>query len=153
MQESRLKVFLKNNNITYRSVTHPQVFTSQETAESAHISGKELAKTVMVKIDNNLAMAVLPSSYNIDFAQFKESTGAGKIELAKESEFEDLFPECETGAMPPFGNLYGMHVFVDDHLCQDHEITFNAGTHKELITLLYRDFERLVHPEKTQFAC
>jgi len=132
---------------------HPQAFTSQETAASAHISGKELAKTVIVKIDGNMAMAVLPSNYTIDFSRFKEATGAKKIELANEDEFEDIFPECETGAMPPFGNLYGMEVFVAEELSHDYDISFNTGVHTELITLSYNDFERLVHPRTTQFAC
>lgn len=153
MAVSRLKSFLDNNKIKYRTLIHPQVFTSQETAASAHISGKEMAKTVIIKIDGNLAMAVLPSNYNIDFGRLKEATGAKKIELATEDEFEDLFPECETGAMPPFGNLYGMEVFVAEQLSQDYDISFNAGVHTELITLSYKDYEKLVHPRTTQFAC
>jgi Ala-tRNA(Pro) deacylase len=151
MADSRLREFLEHNNIKYHTLTHAQVFTSQETAESAHISGKELAKTIMVKIDGNIAMAVLPSSYTIDFGRLKEAAGSENVELASEEEFEDLFPECETGAMPPFGNLYGMEVFVDEQLGEDEEISFNAGTHTELIRLAYKDFERLVHPRKAQF--
>jgi Ala-tRNA(Pro) deacylase len=153
MTVSRLKKFLEDNNIKYDTLTHGQTFTSQETAESAHITGKELAKTIMIKVDGTMAMAVLPSAFNIDFGRLKEAAGAETVELASEDEFEDLFPECETGAMPPFGNLYGMEVFVADQLSEDEEISFNAGTHTELIKLAYRDFEKLVHPRKTQFAC
>jgi Ala-tRNA(Pro) deacylase len=112
MTVSRLKKFLEDNNIKYDTLTHGQTFTSQETAESAHITGKELAKTIMIKVDGTMAMAVLPSAFNIDFGRLKEAAGAETVELASEDEFEDLFPECETGAMPPFGNLYGMEVFV-----------------------------------------
>jgi Ala-tRNA(Pro) deacylase len=151
MAVSILRKFLEENNVKYHTLTHSQAFTSQETAESAQISGKELAKTIMVKIDGNMAMAVLPASHTIHFGLLKKATGAKKVELASEEEFEGLFPECEPGAMPPFGNLYGMEVFVAEQLGEDEEISFNAGTHTELIKLAYRDFERLVHPRKAQF--
>ena len=151
MTVSRLKTFLENNNIKYNTLTHSQVFTAQEVAASSHISGKELVKTIIVKIDGKMAMAVLPASCSIDFDRLKEAAGTGKVELAREEEFEGLFPECETGAMPPFGNLYGMEVFADEQLSEDEEIAFNAGSHTELIKLAYRDFERVVHPRKAQF--
>lgn len=151
MPISKLKTFLENNNIQYDTLTHSQVFTAQETAASAHISGKELAKTIMIKINGTMAMAVLPASSTIDFVRLKEAAGGRTVELAREEEFENLFPECETGAMPPFGNLYGMEVFVDERLSEDEEIVFNAGSHTELIKLSYRDFERTVHPRKAQF--
>jgi len=152
MSVSRLKKYLENNNIRYDILTHSQVFSAQETAESAHIPGKELAKTIMVKIDGNMTMAVLPASHNIDFVRLKEAAGAERVELAREDEFEGMFPECEPGAMPPFGNLYGMEVFVAEQLSEDEEISFNAGSHTELIKLAYKDFERLVHPRKAQFV-
>lgn len=153
MAVSRLRSFLEDNHIKYRTLRHPQAFTAQETAASAHLSGKELAKTVIVKIDGNLAMAVLPSNYNVDLGRLKQAAGAKEVELANEDEFDELFPECEPGAMPPFGNLYGMKVFVAKELSNDYEISFNAGIHTELITLAYSDFEKLVHPTETQFAC
>lgn len=152
MPLGKLKAFLEENNVQYSTLTHSQVFTAQETAASAHISGKELAKTIMIKIDGKMAMAVLPASASIDFDRLKAAVGSEKIELAREEEFEDLFPECETGAMPPFGNLYGMEVFVDEQLTRDDEIAFNAGSHTELIKLAYRDFERVVHPRTAQFV-
>lgn len=153
MAANRLKEFLDSNHISYMTLVHPQVFTSQEVASSAHISGKKLAKTVMVKIDGRMAMAVLPASSHIDFIRFRDEINAGKIELAREDEFEDLFPECETGAMPPFGNLYGIDVIVAEQLCNDKEIAFNSGSHTELIKLAYDDFERLVHPRTAKFTC
>jgi Ala-tRNA(Pro) deacylase len=128
------------------------VFTAQEIAASAHIPGKELAKTVMVKIDGKMAMAVLPASYRIDFDLLQGATGASTIELASEEEFEDLFPDCEVGAMPPFGNLYGMDVFAAASLAEDTDIAFNAGSHSELIRLPYKDFEKLVGPKVLQFS-
>jgi Ala-tRNA(Pro) deacylase len=152
MPFSKLKTFLENNNIPYTTLTHSQVFTAQETAEAAHVSGKVLAKTIMIKVEGTMAMAVLPASSSIDFERLKEAAGGRTVELAGEDEFEDLFPECETGAMPPFGNLYGMEVFVDERLSEDEEIAFNAGSHTELIKLAYRDFERSVRPRKAQFV-
>ena len=111
-----------------------------------------MAKTVMVKIDGKIAMAVLPASYKVDLEHLKEAVGGATIELANEREFRDLFPGCETGGMPPFGNLFGMDVFVSAKLAEDRDIAFNAGSHTELIRLAYADFERLVKPRVVQFA-
>ena len=107
---------------------------------------------MMVKIDNKIAMAVLPASYKVSFDLLKEAAGAAKVELAHEQEFRDMFPELEVGAMPPFGNLYGMDVFVDESLSQDDEIAFNDGSHTELMKLAYRDFEQLVKPKTARFV-
>ncbi|MBI1991226.1 MAG: YbaK/EbsC family protein [Betaproteobacteria bacterium] len=115
-------------------------------AESAHIRGQELAKTVMVDIDGKLAMAILPASEKLDLRLLKQAAGASKVRLASEDEFRDKFPECELGAMPPFGNLYGMEVFAAETLAADEEIVFSAGSHTELIRMAYKDFEHLVQP-------
>jgi Ala-tRNA(Pro) deacylase len=147
MPVKKLKDFLDNQKIKYVAITHSPAYTAQEIAASAHIRGKELAKTVVVKIDGKMAMAVLPASYRVDFDLLKKAAGASTVELASEKEFKDLFPECEVGAMPPFGNLYGMEVFVADSLAEDEEIAFNAGSHTELIKLTYKDFERVVKPK------
>jgi Ala-tRNA(Pro) deacylase len=152
MPAKKLKVFLDSNKIKYKTLSHPTVYTAQEIAASAHIPGKELAKTVMVKIDGKIAMAVLPASYKVDFELLKKATNAKKVELASEQEFQDIFPDCEIGAMPPFGNLYGMDVFVADSLAEDEEIAFNAGSHAELIKLSYNDFERVVKPKVMKFS-
>ena len=106
----------------------------------------------MVVINGMMAMAVLPSSYHVDFNLLKEITGEGNVRLASESEFKDMFPDCEVGAMPPFGNLYNLDVFVAKVLTEDEEIAFNAGTHTEVIQMTYRDFEKLVHPKIMKFA-
>lgn len=152
MPVKKLKIFLDSNNIRYVSIKHSQVFTAQEIAASAHISGKALAKTVMVKIDGKLTMAVLPATDKVDFDQLKKTAGAEKVELASEDEFKDMFPECEVGAMPPFGNLYGTDVYVDEKLTRDELIAFNAGSHTELIQLPYNDFERLVKPKTAHIS-
>lgn len=152
MPVHRLKEYLNSNNIKYVSIVHSEAYTAQEIAELTHVSGEELAKTVIVKKDGQMVMAVLPASHRIDWNLLKAVTGAVKIELAGEKEFEDMFPDCEIGAMPPFGNLYGMEVFVEESLTKDKEIAFNAGSHIELIKLPYEDFLRLVKPKVVKFS-
>jgi Ala-tRNA(Pro) deacylase len=152
MPAQKLKEFLDSHKIKYVTIRHSLAYTAQEIAASAHIAGKELAKTVMVKIDDKMAMAVLPASFQISFDLLRKAAGASKVQLANEQEFRSMFPESELGAMPPFGNLYGMEVFADESLSQDDEIAFNAGSHTELIKLAYRDFERLVKPKSAKFA-
>jgi Ala-tRNA(Pro) deacylase len=152
MPAKKLKEYLNNNNIKYVTIFHSQAYTAQEVAATAHIPGKELAKTVMVKIDDKMAMAVLTAADKVDFDSLKEAAGAGKVELASEQEFENMFPGCEIGTMPPFGNLYEMQVFVEENLTEDTEIAFNAGSYTELIRLSYKDFERLVKPAVVKFS-
>ncbi len=145
-----LKEFLDQNHVMYESIEHAPAFTAQEIAASAHISGQMVVKTVMVKVDGVMKMVVLPANDKINFNRLKQSIQANTVELADESEFSDLFPECETGAMPPFGNLYGVEVLVSEHLTSDPGIVFNACSHWELVRMSYQDFERLVHPRKVQ---
>jgi Ala-tRNA(Pro) deacylase len=152
MPVKKLKEFLDSNKVKYVSISHSAAYTAQEIAASAHVPGKDLAKTVMVKIDGKMAMAVLPASYKVDLAHLKEAIGAKAIELAGEREFRDMFPGCETGGMPPFGNLFDMEVYVSAKLAEDQEIAFNAGSHTELLKLAYKDFERLVKPKVVHFA-
>jgi Ala-tRNA(Pro) deacylase len=148
MPTKALKEFLDREGVKYVTVTHSTAYTAQEVAASAHIKGKELAKTVMIKLDGTMAMAVCSASCRIDFELLRESLSVQAAELAEEKEFKDLFPGCEIGAMPPFGNLYNLPVYVSDELSKDEEIAFNAGTHRELVKLAYADFERLVNPVK-----
>lgn len=152
MPVQKLKDYLDENNIKYVVISHSSAFTALEVAASAHLPGKELAKTVMVKIDGKMAMVVLPSSYKIDFDLLKDVTNAEQIELAEEDEFSSLFPNCQVGTMPPFGNLYDMDVYVAEALTKAEEIAFAAGSHSELIKLAYADFEKLVKPVVKQFS-
>ena len=147
MPAQTLKSFLDSNHVKYTTITHSPAYTALETAESAHIPGKELAKTVIVKVDGEFAMAVLPASKHVSLARLREAAGAGDAEIASEEEFESLFPDCELGAMPPIGVLYDMPVFAAEELAEDDEIAFNAGSHSELVQLAYSDYERLVHPK------
>jgi Ala-tRNA(Pro) deacylase len=146
MPVQKLKEFLDQNKVKYVAIKHSPAFTAQETAASAHIPGKEVAKTVMVKIGGKMAMAVLPASFQVEFDLLKEAAQGATVELATESEFRELFPGCELGAMPPFGNLYDMEVYVASCLAEDEEIAFAAGSHAELIRLSYKAFEALVKP-------
>jgi Ala-tRNA(Pro) deacylase len=147
MPAQQLKSFLDNNHVKYTTITHSPEYTAQEIAASAHIPGKDLAKTVIVKVDGEFAMAVLPASMHVSLNRLREAAGAGDAEIASEEEFEKLFPDCELGAMPPFGNLYDMPVFAAKQLTEDDEIAFNAGSHSELVQLAYSDFAKLVHPK------
>jgi len=152
MPAKQLKDFLDSHNVKYVTIAHSTAYTAQETASLAHIRGTEFAKTVIVRIDGKLVMAVLPASYHVDLTAFKTAAQGKKIALASETDFRDKFPGCEAGAMPPFGQLYGTPVFVDESLTQDKEIVFNAGTHDELIRLSYEDFARLVQPKLATFS-
>lgn len=147
MPLQKLRDFLDSHSVKYVTIKHSPAFTAQEVAASAHIPGKELAKTVVVRLDGTMAMAVLPASYRVDMEQLKRATNANAVVLASEQEFKDMFPGSEVGAMPPFGNLFGMEVFVSKALAEDDEIAFNAGSHTELIRLPYRDFAELVKPK------
>ncbi len=146
MPLTQLMRFLDDNDVAFETISHVQAFTAQEIAQVAHVPGKEVAKTVLVKLDGTLAMVVLPAPDRVSPERLRDATGAHEVELASEADFEDRFPGCEVGAMPPFGNLWGLTVFVDERLREDEQIAFNAGTHTELVRLAYGDFERVVEP-------
>ncbi|MGA2991849.1 MAG: YbaK/EbsC family protein [Candidatus Korobacteraceae bacterium] len=146
MPIARLKQLLDQNSIRYVIQSHSTAYTAAATAAITHTPGKEIAKAVMVSIDGVLAMVVVPGSKHVDFRALKTALGANEVVLAHEHQFAHVFPDCEVGAMPPFGNLYNLPVFVDESLAEDAEIAFNAGSHRELLRLAYRDFANLVKP-------
>lgn len=148
----KLIEYLADNGIDHDLTVHPQAHASRETAVKAGVPGREFAKTVLVRLDGLISMAVLPADHKVNFALLREAADAETISLALEDEFAARFPDCELGAMPPFGNLYGMPVYVDATLADAETITFNAGTHTETITMLYADFERLVAPQLARFT-
>ena len=148
----RLREFLDTHGVRYFVVSHSPAYTAQEIAAAADVPGQELAKTVMVNIDGKMAMVILPASRQLDFELLRELTGTRNVELASEKEFAGLFPDCEIGAMPPFGNLFGMNVYVSEELEADDEIAFNAGAHTELLRLSYEDYKKLVHPEVAKLS-
>jgi Ala-tRNA(Pro) deacylase len=148
----KLKNFLDENNIKYTCITHSKAYTAQEIASKSHIPGKEIAKTVVLKVDGKYVLAVLPATKMVSFKDFKNFIGAKDVRLATEQEFMDLFPDCEVGAMPPFGNLYDMPTYVSSELKEDEEIAFNACNHMDLIKMKYPDWENLVKPIVVQFG-
>jgi Ala-tRNA(Pro) deacylase len=148
---TRLKAVLEEGKIHYTLLTHSPTFTAQEDAAALHVPGQELAKTVVLNGAKGIYVAVLPATHRIDLKKMKEVAGES-VRLASEGEVGKLFPDCELGAMPPFGELYGIPVFVDASLAADEEIVFNAGTHQEAIRMAYADFERLVRPKVSSFA-
>lgn len=139
--------YLKGQGVDFEILSHEPTYTAQQTAHAAHLPGWELAKAVIVREGHLLSMVVLPAPAKIDFIRLRQHLGVHTAELATESQFMDLFPDCEIGAMPPFGNLYGMKTYADIWLAEDEFIAFNAGSHTELIRMRYDDWETLVEPE------
>jgi Ala-tRNA(Pro) deacylase len=152
MAVAKLKEFLDREGVKYVAIPHSQAFTMQEVAASSHVPGKQLAKTVIVKLDGEMAMAVLPANQKVIMQDLRDLTGSDNVKFATETEFEKRFPDCEIGAMPPFGNLYGMEVFVAESLAGNDEIAFNACSHSEVIKMSYADFDRLVQPKVLNFS-
>ncbi len=143
----RLKELFDDAKVSYEVYNHPLAYTAQEIAARQHFSGKEMAKVVMLEIDDRLMMGVIPGSQKINLNTVKASLGAKQVRLATEDEFVSRFPECEVGAMPPFGHLFGVPVLVDPALEKDDVIYFNAGNHVQTVRLSYKDFARLVKPQ------
>ena len=152
MISTRLKKFLDDNQIGYDVMHHDPAFTAQELAARMHISGYEFVKVVVVKLDGAFALVALPAPLRINFRALAEAAGAKRCSLASEEEFQQLFPDCELGAMPPFGNLYNLLTFVDQDVTHSENIVINAGTHAEAIRLRYADFARLVRPRVVRFG-
>lgn len=152
MPVKTLKNFLDDNQVKYVSIAHSIAYTAQEIAQSAHIPGDAMAKTVIASVDGTLTMAVLRAPDKVDLDLLRAAAGASEAHLASEEQFHSRFPSVDPGAMPPFGNLYGMRVFVDEPLTRNKLIAFNAGSHSELVQLSYTDFERLVEPSVANFS-
>jgi len=144
---TKLREFLDTNRVAYHVLSHPQAFTAQELAAVEHVPGKEQAKVVVLRSGSEFLMFVLPAPYHVDLQKARAATGKQNLVLATEKEFATLFPDCEPGAMPPFGNLYNVPVWVDESLTRDEEIVFNACTHTQAIKMKYADFARLVCPK------
>ena len=148
---TRLQECLNRENVRYQILPHGETYTASRLAQELHVSGKELAKVVILKVADRFVMTVLPASWQVDLARLKGIFDTAPVRLAFEQEIRELFPDCDVGAMPPFGNLYGLAVYVDQSLTEDEEIVFQAGTHTEAVKLRYQDFARLVRPIPAQF--
>ena len=150
--KDRLEGYLRENEVSFEVQHHPRAVTAQEVAATEHVPGKMFAKTVMVMADDMMVMLVLPAPYQVDPGKAAAELGAEEVHLAGEERFEDTFPDCEVGAMPPFGNLYGVPVYVDEALAEDETVVFRAGTHTDTMSVRYADLERLVEPAVARFA-
>jgi Ala-tRNA(Pro) deacylase len=151
MLATRLKTFLEVNRVPYSALPHETAYTAQDVAATTHVNGGELAKSVVLNVDGGFVLAVLPAPDHVDLRRFGELVGAKAVTLATEQEFQGLFQGCELGAMPPFGNLFGLPVYVEERLGRDRSIVFSAGTHSEAVRMDYADFARLVHPKVARF--
>jgi Ala-tRNA(Pro) deacylase len=147
---SKLATLLDDRHVPYRSVTHLADATSQATAQHTHTPGREFAKTVIVWVDGRYAMAVLPAHRRVDLEKLRKWLNAREARLATEQEMSHLFPDCEIGAEPPFGNLYELPVYVSPLLSRD-RITFHGGTHEEAVQMKYSDFAALAKPSVIDF--
>jgi Ala-tRNA(Pro) deacylase len=142
----KLKDYLDNEKVSYKTLHHPEAYTAMEIAGAQHLPGKQVAKAIIVKADGKYLMCVLPSTYNVDFEKFKKLAKAKAVQLVSEDEIVRLFPGYEVGAQPPFGHLHGLTVFVEKHLDENDEIAINAGTHTDLVKIKWKDFVRLAKP-------
>jgi len=152
MSCQKLTAYLDENAVKYISIQHSRAYTAQEIAESAHISGNDFAKVVILKADEQMIMAVLPASDKVDLKLFRRVLAVNDLVFANENEFQDHFPGCDVGAMPPFGNLFGIRVISAQTLCDSETISFNSGDHTEVIQMHYTDYIKLVNPELMDFT-
>ena len=148
MPAQKIIEFLNANKVKYATIGHSSAYTAAEVAQSAHIKGEQLAKSVILRSGDRLLMIVLPASHRVDLEALKPVIGAVELELSSEKEFNELFPTCEPGALPPFGKLYGLDLYVADCLARNELISFCAGTCTELIQMAYKDFVRLAQPKE-----
>ncbi|MBL8967026.1 MAG: YbaK/EbsC family protein [Spirochaetaceae bacterium] len=146
MATRRLMRMLEQNHVGFRLSTHRVAFSAMRTAEEAHVKGAEMAKSVALMVDGMPVLAVLPATMNVSFKRMKELMGAKRISLVDERMLDEYFPDCELGAMPAVGTMYKMPVVADRELEYDERISFNAGTHKEIVTMAFNDWKRLTHP-------
>jgi Ala-tRNA(Pro) deacylase len=144
--------FLRDAQVAYTVMPHRAAFTAQEEAAAAHVPGRDWAKVVICVVDGRPVQAVLPAPMTVSLARLMDLAGAAEIRLAEEDEIRHLFPDCEPGAMPPFGPLYGQPVYVDVALAEEPEIVFNAGTHTQAIRMRWADFSASVRPIVGAFA-
>ena len=142
----RLEEYFIRNDVGFAEQHHPKAFTAQEVAASDHVSGRIVAKVVIVWANGRLAMLVVPAPRRVDFDKAATALGASDLRLAEEDEFAGMFPDCEAGAMPPFGNLYGVPVYTDSALAENLNLVLQAGTHTETMGIRFDDYERLVRP-------
>ncbi len=148
----KLKEFLEKEGVEFEHTTHPEVYTTQEVAAVEHERGRHVVKTVVLKADGNLVLAAVPAALKVDLEALRKLLQAKQVAVAEEHEFASVFPDCEVGAMPPFGNLYGLPLWLDKRLTTCDHVVFNAGTHTDTIRMSFADYERLASPQVGEFA-
>jgi Ala-tRNA(Pro) deacylase len=146
MATKRITEFLDGSRARYVVLIHSPAYSAQEVAESVHLPGRFFAKTVIIKIDGRMAMAVVPATTEVDLEALKDQLGARSVELAEEWEFADRFRGCQLGTVPPFGRLFGMDTYLDEELADEESIIFNAGTHSHAISMEFHEYKRLARP-------
>ena len=152
MISTKLRDYLDKTGVAYTHHPHPTAYTAQQIAEFTHVPGEQFVKSVLLKGDGGLVMAVLSSNYKANLEALRQEIGSGALRLATEDEFRDIFPTCKVGAMPPFGNLFDLETYCEASLEKNQQIEFNAGTHEETIRMEFDDFKRLVNPKLVHFA-
>ena len=152
MISRKLQSFLDENQVRYVTIAHSRAYTAQEIAALVHVPGKNLVKVVMVEADGRPWMVAMDSNHRVNLQRLKEAIGANEVRIEREAEFQELFEDCEVGAMPPFGELYGLPMVADGALWEDREIVFNGGTHSEVVKMAFVDWERLMKPQKALLA-
>ena len=152
--KERLEAYLREKGVPYQNQHHARAITAQEVAAAEHVPGRMFAKTVMVLPDDeeNMVMLVLPAPNHVNLLKASAALGVSEVQLADEERFADAFPDCEVGAMPPFGNLYDVPVYLDRSLVEDETIVFRSGTHTDTMSVSYDDFEKLVRPTVVDIA-
>jgi Ala-tRNA(Pro) deacylase len=148
----RLDELLDSRHIPFERLRHRPTFTANRMAQALHVPGREVAKTVLLRAGQRHLLAVLPATCKVDLEQVSHDLGEERVEMGTEAEMDRLFPDCERGAIPPFGSLYQLQTLVDESLAADEQIVFEAQDHEQAIRMAFRDYEGLEHPLRGHFA-
>ncbi len=148
----KLDDFLTTRHVPFQKLHHPPVYTANRIAQTLHVPGQEMAKSVLLRTGHGYVLAVVPATHHVDLDDVRECLGEELVDMASEEDMDKVFPDCERGAMPPFGSLYQLPTLVDDSLAQDKEIVFEGQTHEDAIRMSYRDFKAVEHPRTGHFA-
>ena len=147
-----LQSLLDDMGVQYRVSHHPTVYTAQMLAEAEHVPGRKVIKPVVIEADGEFVMCALPACYRVDLGELKDQLQASEVRLVEEPRLSELFPDCELGAVPPIGRMYGMTTLMDESLVADDHVTFQAGTHADAVTMSLAEYRRVAQPEMAHFG-
>jgi Ala-tRNA(Pro) deacylase len=147
-----LQSYLDEMGVHYRASKHEDAFTAQDLAAAEHIPGRKVIKPVVVRADGEFVMCALPASYKIDLGELRQQLQCEEVQLADENALQEIFGDCELGAAPPIGRLYGLPTLMDESLFADDRVTFQAGTHCDAVTMTLADYRRVAQPEVAYFG-